>query len=86
MKGTILKTLIGIAVILTAWTVGHAQGQAVETDRYLIVVDAPGGKTTLTCLKGCSWKTGEFACGADRCRYGFNQEGSATRFYGPQPK
>jgi hypothetical protein len=95
MRGKILKTLIGIAVILAAWTVGHAQGQAaatnqylipVETDQYLILIDAPGGKTTLTCSKGCNWKTGWFSCGADRCAYGFNQDGSASRFSGPQPK
>jgi hypothetical protein len=79
MTSKILRTAVAIAVVLTAWTVGRLQGQALDADRYLITIDAPSGTTTLACQKGCNWKTGEFSCGAARCGYTFNQDGFARR-------
>jgi hypothetical protein len=75
-----LKTLVGIAVILTAWAVGHVQGQGQPPeDLFLIRIDAPGGETRITCEKGCAEKTQEFKCGAPRCGYTFNQNGFVRR-------
>ncbi len=79
MTGKILRTVVVLAVVLAAWSVGLVQGQALDQDRYLITIDAPGGTTTLACAKGCNWKTGEFSCGAARCGYTFNQDGFARR-------
>jgi len=74
-----LKTLVGIAVILTAWAVGHVQGQSQPEDLFRIRIDAPGGETRITCEKGCAEKTQGFKCGAPRCAYTFNQNGFVRR-------
>ncbi len=79
MTGRIFRTVVAIAVVFMAWTVGRVRGQARDEDRYLITIDAPGGTTTLVCEKGCNWTTGEFSCGSARCGYRFNQDGFARR-------
>ena len=75
-----LRVAILIVAILAAWAVGRVQGQqALAEDQYLVIIDAPGGKTNLRCVKGCNWKENWFECSAARCGYGFNQDGFARR-------
>ena len=80
MRIQTLRMVLIVAAMLGAWAVGRAQGQqAVAEDQYLVIIDAPGGRTNLRCLKGCNWKENWFECGGARCGYGFNQDGFARR-------
>jgi hypothetical protein len=75
-----LRTLVGIAVLLTAWAVGRVQGQGKPPeDLFLIRIDAPSGETRITCEKGCAEKIQAFSCNAPRCAYRFNQNGFVER-------
>ena len=50
MRTTILKALVAFALIATGW--GVARAQMIEPN-FEIVVEAPPGATTITCLRGC---------------------------------
>lgn len=50
MARVILRTMIVLAAIGLGWAVGQAQTSEPEFE---IVVDAPVGSTTITCVKGC---------------------------------
>jgi hypothetical protein len=80
MTGRTLRTLIAIVVVLSAWAVGHLQGQAKRAeDLFLIRIDAPSGETRITCEKGCAERVQAFSCNAARCAYRFNQNGYVER-------
>jgi len=75
-----LRTLVAIVIVLTAWAVGHVQGQAKRpVDLFLIRIDAPSGETRINCEKGCAEKVQAFSCNAARCTYRFNQNGYVER-------
>jgi hypothetical protein len=82
----ILRLVVGIVVVLTAWTVGnlHGQGQKAEFEIY---IHAPEGRTTLLCVKGCNWSQAEtfFACGPSPtgCSSSYNQDGFFMHFGSP---
>jgi len=77
----VLRAVLLITLMLGAWFIGHVQGQSSVNDAFLITIDAPGGKTTVECAKGCSDRARqqEFACTGARCRYTFNQDGFTRR-------
>ena len=75
-----MRTLVGIVIVLTAWAVGHAQGQGKPApDLFLIRIDAPSGETRIVCEKGCAERIQAFSCNAARCAYRFNQNGYVER-------
>jgi hypothetical protein len=70
-----------VAAMLTGWIVGHAQ---TTNPDFELLVNAPGGETSIQCLRGCdlSWierglnpRSGvmtkfTFSCGASECSSG----------------
>ena len=79
MRTTIARTLIASALLGTGWAVAKAQ---VSEPNFELVVDAPGGATTITCVRGCrlmwiergipsnatTMRSFEFSCnGVERC-------------------
>jgi hypothetical protein len=77
-KRAAVQVALAVALTLLGWAVGRAQ--TAEPD-FVLVVDAPGGETTIQCVKGCrlAWvergvnpnaiptPTFKYACGAARC-------------------
>jgi hypothetical protein len=78
---TVVQSTIATGLILFAWAVGRAQTSA---PAFEFVVDAPGGETTITCVRGCglAWvergspanasrlTTFRYRCTAPRCSSG----------------
>jgi hypothetical protein len=76
-----IQILLGAILTFIGWTLGRAQTSA---PIFELAVDAPGGKTTIECVKGCelSWverglnpnstpmKAFEYACSSARCSSG----------------
>jgi hypothetical protein len=70
-----------IVGLLTGWAVGRAQSAAPDFE---LVVNAPGGETSIECVRGCDLKWVErgpnpnsglmtkftFSCGASECSSG----------------
>ena len=79
LGGKVVRTAVALAVVLTAWAVGHVQGQARAEDNFLIHIDTPGGETTLACEKGCSWKTAVYSCSKERCYQWIAQDGGSAQ-------
>jgi hypothetical protein len=54
MARTIVQSVLAVILIFLGWVVGRAQTSA---PAFELVVDAPGGETTIKCVKGCklSW-------------------------------
>jgi hypothetical protein len=50
MRQAAVRVAVAVALILVGWAVGR--GQTVAPD-FELVVDAPGGETTIQCVKGC---------------------------------
>jgi hypothetical protein len=77
MRRTALRILIALTLAGVGWSVGRAQTTIADIE---FTVDAPSGRTTLTCLRGCAWgpsgnNTTAFGCGAPRCLGTFNGRG-----------
>jgi hypothetical protein len=53
MRSTILRVLVAFALLGTGWVA--AQAQISEPD-FELVVEAPAGPTTVTCVRGCRLK------------------------------
>ena len=51
MRRIVTRAAIVIAAMALGWVVAKAQ---TSEPRFEIVVDAPVGSTTITCVKGCS--------------------------------
>ena len=78
---TTIQILAGVILIFIGWTLGRAQTSA---PAFEFVVNAPGGETTIECVKGCelAWverglnpnstpaKSFKYACTASRCSSG----------------
>jgi hypothetical protein len=70
-----------VAAVLTGWIVGRAQ---TTNPDFELVVNAPGGETSIECIRGCDLKwverglnansglipTFTFSCGASACSSG----------------
>jgi len=81
MRTIIVRTLVAFALVATGWAAARTQ---MSEANFELVVDAPGGKTTITCVRGCglAWiergipQEGQpqpsfwFSCGAGRCSSG----------------
>jgi hypothetical protein len=78
MGAKILRLVVGIVVVLTAWTVGNLHGQSQKAE-FEIYIHAPEGRTTLLCVKGCNWSQAEtfFGCrpSPTGCSSSYNQDG-----------
>ena len=75
------RLALAAALVVAGWTIGRAQ--AIQPD-FEILVDAPGGKTSIGCLRGCglAWvqrglnptakpgQTFTFSCSSERCGSG----------------
>ncbi len=46
-----VQVVLAVTLVLAGWAVG--KGQAVAPD-FELVVDAPGGETTIQCVRGCT--------------------------------
>ena len=68
-----------LAIVVTAWAVGHAQAQPLSEDTFLVRVDAPGERTALVCEKVCNWGNPVLQCNMTRCGMQFNQDGAVRR-------
>jgi len=78
MRRLFVNVAIAFALVATGWAI--AKAQTPEPD-FEIVVDAPGGPTTIRCVRGCAlaWvergvnpnatpiESFDFACSAPRC-------------------
>ena len=51
MAGVLLRVTIAIALLGTGWAVAKAQTPQPDFE---LIVDAPAGPTTITCVKGCA--------------------------------
>jgi hypothetical protein len=81
MARTIVQSVLAVILIFLGWVVGRAQTSA---PTFELVVDAPGGATTIECVKGCklAWvergvnandtpmPTFSYRCTAPRCSSG----------------
>jgi len=73
------RFMVGLVVVLTAWTVGNLHGQA-QLPEFEIRISAPQGQTQLICTKGCDWDQNptSFSCSnsaSGRCGAAYNQHG-----------
>lgn len=50
MRTIIVRTLVASALLGTGWAAAKAQ---VSEPNFELVVDAPAGATTITCVRGC---------------------------------
>jgi hypothetical protein len=50
MRTMILGTLVALALVGTGWVAAKAQ---TSEPNFELVVEAPAGPTTITCLRGC---------------------------------
>ena len=82
MARTVVQSVLAVILIFLGWAVGRAQ--QTSTPAFELVVDAPGGETTIKCVKGCElvWvergvnanatpvPTFTYRCTAPRCSSG----------------
>jgi len=78
MVRRLLHMALALALLGSGWAMARAQTTAPDFE---IVVDSPGGQTTISCVRGCklSWverginpnasatQSFQFACSAARC-------------------
>jgi hypothetical protein len=81
MSRILVRSVLAVILIFLGWAVGRAQTTAPAIE---LLVDAPGGETTIQCLKGCelAWvergvnsnvtpnPTFTYRCTAPRCSSG----------------
>jgi hypothetical protein len=81
MRQKLLRLVIAAALVLLGWAAGKAQ---TSQPSFEIRVNAPGGETTIECVRGCAlaWvergvnsasremTTFKYGCSADRCSSG----------------
>lgn len=81
MRRSIWTVALVIIAVVVGWVVGHAQGGNPDFE---LVVTAPGGETSVQCVRGCDLKWVErgsnpnsglmtkftFSCGASECSSG----------------
>jgi hypothetical protein len=53
LSSAMRAVIIAAAMLLTGWAVGRAQVQTPQPE-FEIRVNAPGGSTTIECVRGCS--------------------------------
>ena len=77
-KRAAIQVALAVAFVIVGWAVGR--GQTAKPD-FELIVDAPGGETTIRCVKGCklAWvergvnpnatpmPSFEYACTGSRC-------------------
>ena len=51
MARVLLRAIVAIALLATGWAVARAQTPQPDFE---LIVDAPGGPTTITCVRGCT--------------------------------
>jgi hypothetical protein len=77
----VLGGLVGVGLLLSAWTLGRAQGLARHD--FQIEISTYGGTASHTvnfiCQKGCDWKITNFGCGPGPCRYLLDGQGGLSR-------
>ena len=64
MRTIIVRTLVAFSLLGTGWAAATAQ---VSEPSFELVVDAPPGATTITCVRGCRL-VGRDAQPANECR------------------
>ncbi len=52
MKHTVIRGVLGVALLVIGWTAGRAQDQYPPPD-FEIAVHAPVGETIVECVRGC---------------------------------
>ena len=81
MVRTVLRVMIILASLAIGWAAAKAQ---TSNPDFELLVDAPAGSTTITCVKGCALKwverginpqsdtmpTFSYSCSATRCSSG----------------
>jgi hypothetical protein len=55
MKRRAIKVVLALSLVATGWAVGKAQTPAPE---FTIAIDAPIGRTTIKCVRGCTLQGG----------------------------
>lgn len=51
MARVLLRAIIAIALLATGWAMARAQTPQPDFE---LIVDAPSGSTTITCVRGCT--------------------------------
>jgi hypothetical protein len=78
---TLCRCAVAVVLVLLGWAAGRAQ---TATPEFEFVVDAPGGETRITCVRGCELQWVErgvnpngrstpnftYGCNAGRCESG----------------
>ena len=81
MRRLLVNTTIALALVGTGWAIAKAQ---TPEPKFELVVEAPGGPTTIRCVRGCAlmWvergidsnarptSSFDFACSGSRCSSG----------------
>jgi hypothetical protein len=55
MRRKAFYTLVGLLLLAFGWVVGRANTPAPE---FTLTIEAPSGRTTVTCVRGCSLQGG----------------------------
>ena len=59
MKKIVLTAIVAVALVISAWEVGHAQSQVAA---FTITVSQSGDGYKAECAKGCFWKALTWKC------------------------
>ena len=90
MRAIALRVLVAVGLLVAGWSVGKAQTAVADFE---LTVDAPGGKVSIDCRRGCDFThdvgridalprpntTFTFQCGAARCSATINGHGHVLR-------
>ena len=89
MRRSVIRVAMAIALTGAGWSVGKAQTTVADFE---MTIDAPGGRTNITCTRGCDFKFDvgstaglptntrfTYACGAERCGVTINGHGHVMR-------
>jgi hypothetical protein len=79
MKGIAVRVAVAVALIGFGWSVGRAQSGQPDFE---LMIDAPGGATTVQCVRGCSLQFHMDSSNSDNIpssTFSFNCRGVASR-------
>ncbi len=84
MRRSLLRMLLALGFIAVGWSFGVAQASVADFE---ITIEAPRGDVTLTCARGCDWRsepsqkspqTVTFRCETEKCRRTYSGRGRVT--------
>jgi hypothetical protein len=78
MRGRTIQMMVAMSLVAFGWAVGKAQTPAPE---FTLAIDAPIGRTTVTCVRGCTLQGGrdEGGPGTPTPNYWYECRGAALQ-------